>query len=1014
MAGAAWETYDRWNEAVAAVMFPELGAPEPVYLDMEDDQLEALASAMGTPADAVESELGRAVAATLDLDDTRVFRAHSSRLWRWSRGDRRCPPPVLALLAVLSLAAEHMSRGDGLGEGNFYGRLREALHLPTGDDRLPHAYRMVAERYWGTLNAWLTDFDGRRGLPTAYALGHRYVGLPISQALVRRGDRERLVTFFQQFGFSPGVEVPPAELEQVLDVWMHQVPCPATRNLERLWAKADARSRIAQTASVALAGWDGRVRESDEAGGARGGRISLALEIGGFPTKRFRLGVLVFAPQPDVAREVAVVSDGEPTSVSLAPAIPGALALGQSAEIDAENLLEGVLRLRDPLSAAELVRRPRRLVVFRQDQLSMRWLETEQVLLGDDVTLVAHEALEGDLTRILEAIARPGWEVVRAGYRGLPERWIVVRGVEVLSHPGDLVPQRMNDLGALVPLTSSQLKIAGGFQLPGATRGKWHSWAPPEIRAVSDVPGGFEVKVVRLGELEVEDDDAHGGENELVASWTDDGQGVLLAGLEGCGLGDGDYRVEMVPRGKREALTTTHLRLRSGDTPDARQWQAASEIEHALGDPLSLLGAGRESAGGGFVRGPVAGGPAGRLFVGEIASSPTWDTSRESTYVPAAAGARVTLPDPASCLYTGEHREQLEYVPVDERGRPLQRFSVGTCSGCGLVRRYSTSYWRNVRARERAARQPAAPRRHVADLTPVQSDDSRSWDLVLDGIMHTGGGRWSLLERLAMHIEPTALFVDQLARALESLGHIDVRRDPESLQPLEWEVTPTVLASTGRGHLMAGYWPDLLTQHVVDGVTDRGVAQVSVAQVDGPTSWYLGGDEVVGAVADVDGGVGFAGGWSALAERLPVLSEVVEALPRRSAGVDGRARWFDVRSARWADAVDLRRPGAYRITRFTTHDVVRTHGDVDAGTMATSTVHLSKHVAALVSGARPLISYDAVTEELVVPLGADLPGLYGRTAVLASGLLPVASGALLVYREVPRELAQHLAHLLSH
>ena len=49
----------------------------------------------------------------------------------------------------------------------------------------------------------------------------------------------------------------------------------------------------------------------------------------------------------------------------------------------------------------------------------------------------------------------------------------------------------MDDLLPLVPLTTSQLKVAGGFALPGQVRGKWHSWAPPEVRAVSDAPDGF-------------------------------------------------------------------------------------------------------------------------------------------------------------------------------------------------------------------------------------------------------------------------------------------------------------------------------------------------------------------------------------------------------------------------------------------------------------------------------------------------------------------------------------------
>ena len=72
----------------------------------------------------------------------------------------------------------------------------------------------------------------------------------------------------------------------------------------------------------------------------------------------------------------------------------------------------------------------------------MRWVETEQVLLGDDVMLLAHKDLETQLMTVLDAIARPGWSLVTETYPGLPDDWRVFRDVEVFSHPGDLIPGR--------------------------------------------------------------------------------------------------------------------------------------------------------------------------------------------------------------------------------------------------------------------------------------------------------------------------------------------------------------------------------------------------------------------------------------------------------------------------------------------------------------------------------------------------------------------------------------------
>jgi hypothetical protein len=74
---------------------------------------------------------------------------------------------------------------------------------------------------------------------------------------------------------------------------------------------------------------------------------------------------------------------------------------------------------------------------------------------------------------------------------------------------------------------------------------------------------------------------------------------------------------------------------------------------------------------------------------------------------------------------------------------------------------------------------------------------------------------------------------------------------------------------------------------------------------------------------------------------------------------------------------------------------------------------LVKFAAALNAGIG-MVGYDADAQVLYVPLGADLPGLYARAAVLASGYAPKENTAerLLEYRNVPPDLASHLAALL--
>jgi hypothetical protein len=61
------------------------------------------------------------------------------------------------------------------------------------------------------------------------------------------------------------------------------------------------------------------------------------------------------------------------------------------------------------------------------------------------------------------------------------------------------------------------------------------------------------------------------------------------------------------------------------------------------------------------------------------------------------------------------------------------------------------------------------------------------------------------------------------------------------------------------------------------------------------------------------------------------------------------------------------------------------------------------------------MAYDNEQKTLRVPMGAGLPGLYGRSAVLCSGRVPQIDKATFshVYFDVPEEFALELAEKLS-
>ena len=219
----AWREYDDWNAALTKVVYTADRANEPAYLDIENDLLEAVAEHLerDLTAEQTAEALCRAVRDTLVLGDQgeagSVFSRHRQRLDLWrSRAGAGAqlddPPPVVALLAVFARAAELMQKDDSFNANAYFPRLNQVLDITAADNmRVQTSFRRESERLWGALNDWLTGLDGALGLSTAEAIGQRYVGIPLSQALIRAADRHRFGQFFAH------ADLEPAQVQQ----WVH-------------------------------------------------------------------------------------------------------------------------------------------------------------------------------------------------------------------------------------------------------------------------------------------------------------------------------------------------------------------------------------------------------------------------------------------------------------------------------------------------------------------------------------------------------------------------------------------------------------------------------------------------------------------------------------------------------------------------------------------------------------------------------------------------------------------------
>lgn len=1029
VAAQIWGRYRAWNEALADYLFSDSSAGRAVYLAIEDDDLAHLCRSLGEPDDLSSGPLVEAVKATLNLEPG-INDFHDHLQYVQARPDGSLETPSsLALLVVLSLAAASMDAADGMAAHNYYGRLTRLLGITDPDTirRLQSGYQHVAEDLWWPLNDWLIAWDGARGVPTAYPVGQRYIGLPMSQALVRLRDRNALHRVFSIEGLPPGYRIGTSDMERIIENWAARAMSPLSQPFRALWASPAARERMTAIATLELETWDGSGGAPDPsaAGAPVAGAVRLTATFRSFPRSHVEMSLAVPIETADgVATLLAEGPDG-PTPVRVIGSPGGVSSLANPGDFDPDSLLADEITLHEPESDRRFHRFPRTAVVLRTDGLQGNYVETGHSQLGEKCIVLVAGSLAERAREVLRSVARPGFSEVSPGTPGLPAGWAMFRDVEILArYEGPLHA----DLSVLQPLAGASLSISGGFQMPGHLR-KWSSLQPPEIQGIVDTAESVRVRVDRGDRI---------GEPVLDRSFSSN---IALVALSSEELANGEYLVTLYADGGSRPVATSVLRLRSSDSLTAEAESEVGSVRHvptlqgpAWAVSATLIG----STDGGAA--PSACGLAQMAGIEPETDQPR--TAQTGTLTPAAFDRRRMTHDlgmpparsrprpvvapvarpvlrmgrglgDASCMKTLAHRFEL---PDDRPDAPKSAFIESACVNCGLEKRFPTR-GRLKKPRQSRAHAPLV----IASLPPATPTDLETAATVaFDTLCHLGGGSSSALDKVALQVDSSALYGDRLLRALEIAGHIDVARGTDG-RPLHWAMTPPTVVplQSGEGWLVgwrsrsmvsklqaaAELWGGSVREDL-----DMGIPRVTLTGVDGSLLRDVLSDAQLGDRTPVVGSVSAL----ALVRALPRISEVGRQLQRSPLPGFERATRWDTASATWVSTPTVADPGAYRLQTVTTRYGYRSRRDVLEGTIAFSGVHLVKHLASAAVG-DPLAGYHAESASVVVPLGADLPGLYGRALVACSGRLPLVreKSRLLQYTEVPRAVADALATRLG-
>ena len=201
-------SYSQWNEAIANFFIEGLLPGEAFYLSLDDETLAEIAAGwfsregLSNPVrdfeTAVQSEC-----------------VSSGRVILPSVGPRfsQRAPTCLAFLGAMVLAAHRMAPEGGISEINYFTRLREILNLEQESGRPPGMYPPAPEeRLWAELNQWIVSNELLPSAERGPEGPTKYTNYPLSQSLLREGDKGKLET---EFGKSEGELGRDADRERV-------------------------------------------------------------------------------------------------------------------------------------------------------------------------------------------------------------------------------------------------------------------------------------------------------------------------------------------------------------------------------------------------------------------------------------------------------------------------------------------------------------------------------------------------------------------------------------------------------------------------------------------------------------------------------------------------------------------------------------------------------------------------------------------------------------------------------
>jgi hypothetical protein len=495
-------TYSEWNDFLCQNLFPADFGDTSVYVVFDEDLSEIASSELGVLPETALKNFSNQVRANLRIhrEGHGIFEYYATLCREWKANARKAKfvqevtvPPTIGLLALLSEAASGSS-GEIVSSRSFYKSLTRLIGLnpDNADDvnKTTESYRRHILDLWEPVQLWTKIHNFQRGKCSVFqATNDRYVGLTISQVLLKASDLSKLPSFFRSYSLSPSDSESREKVQVALRDWTTDPSSNASAHLRTLWTNEAVRERIVDLISDELNVWDGGQSISTTTI-----NLNIDLFVRRFPNIRFTPLLRIDGVEGNEGAEGTIAVDGSIVPVHFGRDFAGDLVMDENVTENialSDLLFKSVSINLDELPSVK--RAPSRIVLFVLDEMSNQYRLASRAPLLTSTAIVVKGHDIASCRQFIRSSAAEGWS---------EHEFEPVNSEKVVMFFNVFLKSNRNShsedwLVRILPTESAEIRFEGGLML---SHKRYLLNRPPRVSCISEETQQVTIELQRMSE----------------------------------------------------------------------------------------------------------------------------------------------------------------------------------------------------------------------------------------------------------------------------------------------------------------------------------------------------------------------------------------------------------------------------------------------------------------------------------------------------------------------------------